>query len=394
MTDPERTDWPAVTLAVGAGVVAAFQVGKAPIALPFIRAEMGLDLSSASWVLSILALLGASMGGAMGSLVTRLGARRLLPGALVLVALASLGGAAAPSLGWLLASRAIEGIGVLVTVISAPALIALATHPRDRQTAFGLWGCFMPTGMALAMIAAPLLPMIGWRGLWLAMAVLLGLYAVAIQCRMPRQAPPATAIAGHIWNDLIRTARSAGPALLALTFTTYTAAYMALTGFLPTLLIDRMGVSPGQAGVMTAGVAASNALGNLATGPLLRLGAPRWLPIITASAVIGATALGIFAPATPPALAYGLCLVFSTVGGMLPGCVLGGAAVLAPERRLVPVTLGLVMQGSNLGQMLGPVVVGAAVSAWGWGAAGLVLVLLSLAGMALALALRRTAHAS
>jgi hypothetical protein len=47
------------------------------------------------------------------------------------------------------------------------------------------------------------------------------------------------------------------------------------------------------------------------------------------------------------------------------------------------------MQGSNWGQLLGPVVVGAAVSAQGWPAASLVLGMATLCGIGMALALRR-----
>ncbi|WP_040566340.1 MFS transporter [Magnetospirillum molischianum] len=389
MTPPVRTDWPAVLLAVGAGVAAAFQVGKAPIALPFIRAELGLDLSAASWILSMLALMGAIAGGAMGSVVTRLGPRRLLPAGLALIAFGSLAGGLAPSQGFLLASRVAEGIGLTVVVIAAPALITVATSPQDRHTAFGLWACFMPFGMAVSMMAAPLLPLIGWRGLWLGMAAFLACYALLAWIRLPASTGHGGSSPSRLWHDLLRTVSSPGPVLLAVIFACYTTAYIALTGFLPTLLIERMGVTPGQAGMMTAAVAAANIVGNLATGPLLRWGVPRWVPIILANITIAASAIGIFSPATPVPLAYALCLVFSAVGGLLPGCVLGGAPPYAPDSRLVPVTLGLIMQGSNIGQVTGPVVVGAAVAWWGWSAAAPLLAGVTLTGAALTLVLRR-----
>ncbi|OAN52856.1 MFS transporter permease [Paramagnetospirillum marisnigri] len=388
--DPSRTSWPAVFLAVGAGIVAAFQVGKAPIALPFIRDEMGLSLSAASWILSIFALMGASAGASMGSIVTRLGARRMLPLGLALLAAASLLGSGAPSLMPLLASRVAEGLGYMLVAISAPALIALLTHPDQRQTAFGLWGCFMPVGMAVAMTAAPALPLVGWRGLWLAMAVLLAAYAVLVHLRMPHPPVPVRDEDDqHLLRDIIATVKAPGPLILAATFLPYSAAYAALTGFLPTLLIERMAVSPGTAGLMAAAVTAANIVGNLATGPALRARLPRRWVMAASSLVIALCSLGIFLPITTPEQSYALCLVFSAVGGLLPGCILGGAAVYAPNRHLVPVALGLIMQGSNLGQLLGPVVVGAAVAAWTWPAAAAVLVPASLIGITLALALRR-----
>lgn len=385
---PERTSWLAVLGAVGAGVAAAFQVGKAPIALPFIRGEMGLDLSHAAWILSIFALMGAVAGAGMGTLVTRVGSRRLLPIGLGILAAGSLAGGLAPGFGGLLAARVVEGIGYMLVVISAPALITLLTTPAQRQMAFGLWGAFMPFGMAVSMSAAPALPLVGWRGLWLGMAALLILYALLVHFRMPRPTRPPRQDS-HILHDVADTLRAPGPLLLAATFIPYSAAYAALTGFLPTLLIERMGVSPGTAGLMAALVAGVNIIGNVASGPALRLGLPRRKVMAAAFAVMMVGCLGIFQPWVPPAAAYGLCLMVSACSGLLPGCILGSASVYAPRLTLVPVTLGLYMQGSNWGQLLGPVVVGAAVSSQGWSAASLVLGAATLCGIGMALALRR-----
>ena len=66
-----------------------------------------------------------------------------------------------------------------------------------------------------------------------------------------------------------------------------------------------------------------------------------------------------------------LCVVFSGVGGLLPATVLGAAGLVAPKPGLGPMTLGLTMQGSNLGQVIGPVAVGGVVDAAGWPAAAI-----------------------
>ncbi|MEO0036519.1 MAG: hypothetical protein RLZZ501_2542 [Pseudomonadota bacterium] len=388
-----RTDWPGVLLAVGAGVVGAFQVGKAPIALPQIRAELGLDLSQAAWILSLLPLTGALTGALLGGLVTRLGPRRVLPAALLLIAAASLGGGLAPGAAALLASRVIEGFGFMLVIIAAPALVTLATHPHDRPLAFGLWGCFMPFGMAVAMLAAPLLPAIGWRGLWLAMAALLTLAALLAWRRLPAAPAPAglaaAATPARLLHDLAHTLAAPGPRLLAPLFLCYSVCYIGLTGFLPTLLIERMAISPGAAGLLTALVAAANMVGNLAASPLLRRGVPAWRPILAGALTIAATASLIYLPATPAPLAYALALLFSAVGGLLPACLFAAAAAHAPTPRLVPVALGLLMQGSTIGQVLGPILVGTVATAWGWSAVAPLLAGVILTAAALALALRR-----
>ena len=48
-----KTRWPLVWVLIFAGVVGAFQVGKAAIAVPLLRDDLGLSLTFASWVVGI-----------------------------------------------------------------------------------------------------------------------------------------------------------------------------------------------------------------------------------------------------------------------------------------------------------------------------------------------------
>ena len=113
----------------------------------------------------------------------------LLLAGLAVLAGASALGAASSSLMLLLATRVAEGLGLMLVVIAAPALITRLSAPHDRPLAFALWGCFMPFGMAVVMLAAPALSAIGWRGLWLGMSGLL-LLILALAWRFLPQPPP------------------------------------------------------------------------------------------------------------------------------------------------------------------------------------------------------------
>ncbi len=73
-----QTPWGHVFLYVGAGIVAAFQVGKAPPLLPAIRADLGIDLFLAGWILSTVNITGLFLGSAAGAVADRFGYRRLL----------------------------------------------------------------------------------------------------------------------------------------------------------------------------------------------------------------------------------------------------------------------------------------------------------------------------
>ena len=57
-----KTRWLAVWTLIFAGAVAAFQIGKAPIAIPLLREDLGLSLTFASWIIGVYATVGAIAG--------------------------------------------------------------------------------------------------------------------------------------------------------------------------------------------------------------------------------------------------------------------------------------------------------------------------------------------
>jgi MFS family permease len=154
------------------------------------------------------------------------------------------------------------------------------------------------------------------------------------------------------------------------------------------LLMERMGVSHRTAGLLSALASGANVVGNLAAGFLLAHGIGRPGLIAGASLVMGVSALSIFLPTLPDAPTFLLCVLFSAVGGLIPATLLSSAPILAPSSLLAPIVVGLVMQGSNLGQIVGPVAVGGTVKSYGWPAAAGIVLLSALFAMTAALALR------
>jgi MFS family permease len=385
-----KTPWLVVGLAIGAGIVGAFQVGKAAMALPALRADLGIGLAAAGWVLAIFNLIGVATGMAIGGLVGRWGDRRTVLAGLALLAAASLAGAAAPDIAVLLATRFVEGMGFLMVIVAAPSLIMRLTRPDDLKLALGAWGAYMPLGQAIMVLVAPLLLVpFGWRGLWIANTALLVLFA-ALLARVTTGLPRSPARpASSLWRDLGETVTAPGPLLLAAIFGSYSMQYLAVMGFLPTVLIEHEGLGTAAAGALAALAMAMNGVGNLVAGLLLQRGIRRWRLIAIASLIMGAASLGIFAVALPVAASYVLYLAFAGFGGMLPASVFNAVPSHAPSRHLVPMTNGLLVQGSNLGQVIGPPTVGALAAAIGWHWAPLLIVPASLSAALLSLVLRR-----
>jgi len=190
------------------------------------------------------------------------------------------------------------------------------------------------------------------------------------------------------WRAIRDTLSVPGPLLLAACFTTYTANYLAVLGFLPTFLTDELGMGATGAALLTALAIAANIPGNLFGGWLMHRGAARWLLIVIASVIMGLSAWGIYGEALAATPRYLLCVAFSMGGGLLPAALLGGVPVHAPRAGLVATTNGLVMQGSNLGQFAGPPALAAMVTAAAsWESAPLLVGGLAATGCALAFAI-------
>lgn len=382
----------AAWVVVAAGGVAALQVGKLPPALPALQAELGLSLVQSGFLLSMVQLAGLTLAVFMGVLADGMGLRRSMLRGLLLLALASALGGLAQSVPVLLACRALEGVGFLLVALPAPALIRRLVPGPQLAGMLGVWGAYMATGTALALLGGPLfIPAFGWGAWWWLFAAV----SLAMAAWLMRVAPADPAVQMHasvgLWVRLRRTLGARGPWLVALCFGMYSGQWLAVVGFLPSIYAAA-GVSGAALGALTALAAAVNMGGNMASGRLLQRG---WLPRSTLWLGFTAMALGstlAFAAFSQswPWLRYIGVLVFSGLGGLVPGTLFSLAVRLAPGEQQVATTVGWVQQLSALGQFMGPPAAAAlAARAGGWQLTPLFTVACCVAGMVLALLAQR-----
>lgn len=372
------TSWPAIIAIYAAGVLAACQAGKATIALAGVQQELGISLALAAWLISAFAMLGAVSGSGIGMLVDRIGARRMLIAGLAILGFASLAGSQAMQPASLLASRLIEGLGFLGVITSAPSLIVARASASQRTSAMALWSSFMPIGISIAMLAAPLLALIGWRQFWLVNGLLLLAYATGLALLLPAPVHNSSARRA-ILPDIKAALRAPGPRILATLFGLYTAIYFSLVGFLPSFLAQKAALSPGLVSVISAIAVGANAIGNLGGGYLLGRGVRPASLMRCGFAVMGLCALFIYALTPAFALVLSLiCIAFSLVGGFVPVVIMANVASLAPQPQLLGATIGITMQGNNLGIVTGPALAGALANHFGWWAIALWIIFLAL----------------
>lgn len=385
----KRTRWGAVAILLLAGIMVALQIGKAAIAVPVLQRELQLSLVVASWVIGAYGVLGAFGGLPSGIVASLFGAKRTLIVGLAAAGLGSLAGALAENGAFLIATRIVEGCGFLAAVLALPRLLRAVTAPRDLDTVMALWGAYMPTGSLLAMMAGPQLMHFGWQTLWIVNGVIVLAYALLIAAIQMREEPVASGPRRQALIPNIKQALGApGPILLAIAFGIYTFQYAALAGLLPTLLVDRMGLSVAAAGAISAVTVAANAVGNIFAGAMLRMGAKLWAIAAFGYCFVGAAAFGIFSAQMPVVMIAVLASASLAVTGLIPASVFAAAPRFAQSSALLAIVLGLLNQTANLGNLFGPAAIAAVVQRFGWAQAPLLFLGVACSGVTVALLLR------
>jgi MFS transporter, DHA1 family, inner membrane transport protein len=379
--DADGSRWPAILIILGAGIVSAFQVGKAPMALTTIQSDLGLDLATASWLLSAFAIVGALISIAIGVSVDRIGARRMAIVGLLLQGICSALGAFAAGSALLITTRVVEGIGFLAVAVAAPTLITAVARPAERERAFAAWATFMPVGITLVMLGAPLLTVLGWRGFWLLNAAILIAYAGLLARQTDKDTPNKGS--RRLLDDMRITLAARGPWLLAALFGVYVSMYFAVFGFLPRILAARMAIDESSASMLTALAVGAGAVGCLLCGQLLARGArPLWV-LLGSFAAMALCGFGIFSDGVPGSAAYLLAIVLSFIGAFIPVVLIDGVPRHAPRPELIGTTMGFLIQGNNAGLVIGPAAAGAIAEASGWPAVSLLVAGFAAVGLAL-----------
>src|SRR3954466_14386153 len=123
---PTSTDrrWLALVLLAAAQFVVVLDASIVNVALPSIGQALHFSQDNLSWVVNAYTLTFGGfllLGGRMADL---LGRRRMFVAGLVLFAVASLAGGLAQSSGWLVAARAVQGLGA---ALLSPAALSILT---------------------------------------------------------------------------------------------------------------------------------------------------------------------------------------------------------------------------------------------------------------------------
>ena len=151
------------------------------LALPLIGRGLHAPVSGLQWIIAAYTITTAGLMLTSGSVGDRFGRGTVLQAGLAVFTLASAGCSLAPSTGWLIAFRALQGAGgSALTPMSMGILTATFSDPAARARALGLWSGTFGLGMSVGPALGGLLAAAwGWRSLfWI--TILPGLLAMVL----------------------------------------------------------------------------------------------------------------------------------------------------------------------------------------------------------------------
>ncbi len=169
------------------------------VALPSIRRDLHASLSGLQWTVDAYTIVLASLLMLAGSTGDRLGRRRTFQTGLLVFAAGSLACSVAPTLGWLIAARALQGVGgSMLNPVAMSIITNVFTDPRERSRAIGAWGATVGISLALGpIVGGALTETVSWRAIFwinvpiaLAAVVLTALFVPESRAARPRRVDP------------------------------------------------------------------------------------------------------------------------------------------------------------------------------------------------------------
>ena len=382
----DKYAWVILLVAFLASVAAPLNQFKVPPLMPVLMDAFQLSLSQAGMLMSVFALTGLILALPAGVIMQKLGPKTAGLIAVGSLALGSALGVVSGSAGMLLFSRVVEGVGMGLIAVVAPASIAM-WFPREKQgLPMGLWATWVPVGSLIMYNLAPTLATnAGWQAVWWFGAgfAVVTFFLYGLLMRTPpsvsegRESVPGSP--EHAPPGLKEGLANRNIWLLAVLFCCFNLAFLAFATFYPTFLATEQGFSLAQA----AFVASLPTLVTLASAPLAgwvsdRIGS-RKLVYTIPFLLVGVMFLFPFHVSGWQIPLY--LIIIGILTGAIPTATFAAVPEVISKPQLAGIGMAVIMVGQNLGMFIGPAVFGGLVEATNWAVAGYMLIPVCIVGV-------------
>ena len=172
--------------------------GMMNVAFPAIAAAFSVPPETIRWVIICYTGVYAVMAFAGGAAADVVGHVRVFRVGVALTAVAFLAGALAPSFGWLLAARVLQGVAGGLVYGTAPGIVTLAVTPERRGRALGSLNASMALALTIGpLTAGALVDLFGWRAVFVGrLPLALALFAATLAVSTVRSESRARRLVG------------------------------------------------------------------------------------------------------------------------------------------------------------------------------------------------------
>jgi len=214
MTMDASRRWIALYVLCLASLMIVLDMTIVNVALPSIKDDLGFSETSLAWVVNAYLLTYGGcllLGGRLGDL---LGHRRLFLIGIILFTLASLACGIATAKGFLVAARAVQGVGgAVASAVSLSLMMMLFVEPAERAKAMGIFGFVAAGGGSIGVVLGGVLTdFLNWHWIFL-VNIPIGALVVFLSLRL-LPGTPGTAQGERI--DLAGAATVTGALMLAI----------------------------------------------------------------------------------------------------------------------------------------------------------------------------------
>ena len=181
-------------LALGT-IMATLDISVVNIALPTLARAFRVPLTTIEWVVLAYVVTITGLLLTLGRLADRVGRRRVYGTGLIVFTIASALCAAAPGADFLIAARALQGLGAAMMTANSAAILISNFPESERGKALGAFGAMVGVGLALGPPIGGLLVNLSWRWIFLINLPLGVLAFFQLRARVPadpRRAGPAS----------------------------------------------------------------------------------------------------------------------------------------------------------------------------------------------------------